>query len=78
MSETAATPILSTRDGAVLTLRLNRPDKKNALLQAMYASLAESLTAAATDPSVRVVVIAAAATASGVCPTKSLIVCSGR
>lgn len=60
MSEPAAVaaPILSTREGGVLVLRINRPDKKNALLQAMYASLADSLNAAANDTSVRVVVLA--------------------
>lgn len=39
----------------VLTLRLHRPDKKNALTQAMYSALAEALQGAATNPEVRVV-----------------------
>ncbi|MDR3416214.1 MAG: enoyl-CoA hydratase [Nevskia sp.] len=39
----------------VLTLRLNRPEKKNALTQAMYAAMAEALSQAATNPEVRVV-----------------------
>ena len=60
MSEPAAAApsILSTREGAVLVLRLNRPEKKNALLQAMYTALAEELITASNDSSVRVVVIA--------------------
>ena len=41
----------------VLTLRFNRPDKKNAILSAMYAAAATALKAAETDNSVRVVVI---------------------
>lgn len=59
----AATPILSTTDGGVLTLRFNRPDKKNAILQSMYSALADSINAAANDPSVRVLVIAGGADA---------------
>jgi enoyl-CoA hydratase/carnithine racemase len=44
----------------VLTLRLNRADKKNALTQAMYTSLAEALEAAAGNPEVRVLLLAGA------------------
>lgn len=50
--------IIASRDGAVLTLRFNRPDKKNAITQAMYSTLADELEAAATDDRVRVVVFA--------------------
>lgn len=49
--------ILVERDGGVMTLRMNRPDKRNALTQAMYTGLADGLDAAAADPGVRVVVI---------------------
>ncbi|MFC3713558.1 enoyl-CoA hydratase [Sphingoaurantiacus capsulatus] len=48
------------RDGGVMTLRINRPDKRNALTHAMYAGIADGLDAAAADPTVRVVVIAGA------------------
>ena len=41
----------------VLHLVLDRPEKKNALTRAMYAALAGALEDAATDASVRVVVI---------------------
>jgi len=45
------------RDGAVLSVTLNRPDKKNALTHAMYDAIADALASAAGDPSVRVVLI---------------------
>ena len=47
---------VSTSQG-VLTLTLNRPDKKNALTDAMYGALADALEAAQADPAVRVAVI---------------------
>lgn len=46
----------STADG-VLTITLNRPDKKNALTQPMYAALADGLDTAAHTKTIRVVVI---------------------
>ena len=49
--------ILITTADAVTTLQLNRPEKKNALTAAMYQALADGLTAAEADPSVRVAVI---------------------
>jgi enoyl-CoA hydratase/carnithine racemase len=50
--------ITSEIQDRVLTLRFNRPDKKNALTRAMYSALAEALTKAQTDPEVRVVLLA--------------------
>jgi enoyl-CoA hydratase/carnithine racemase len=38
--------IQTERDGEVLFLRFNRPEKKNAITQAMYEALAEGLEAA--------------------------------
>jgi enoyl-CoA hydratase/carnithine racemase len=49
--------ILATPSGPILELRLNRPDKKNAITAAMYAALADLLNGAAQDPSVRAVTI---------------------
>ncbi len=46
--------IQTTQIDGVLTLRINRPDKKNALTQAMYSSMADIIEAAATEPAVRV------------------------
>src|SRR5919201_388266 len=41
----------------ILTLTLARPDKKNALTNAMYGVLTDALLAAEIDPAVRVIVI---------------------
>ncbi|WP_201194018.1 enoyl-CoA hydratase-related protein [Pseudomonas fluorescens] len=41
----------------LLTLRLNRPDKKNALTRAMYSQLGEALKQADADPQVNAVLI---------------------
>jgi enoyl-CoA hydratase/carnithine racemase len=49
--------ILVSTEGRVTRLRLNRPDKKNAITAAMYSALADGLDAAAADPKVRVVTI---------------------
>mgnify|MGYP005813098437 CR=1 FL=1 len=43
----------------VLTVTLARPDKKNAITQAMYAVLAEATERAKTDPDVRVILFQA-------------------
>jgi len=45
------------RERGLLTLRLNRPDKKNALTRAMYSHLAEALNQADTDPEINAVLI---------------------
>jgi enoyl-CoA hydratase len=49
--------VVVERDGAVLTLRLDRPAKRNALDAAMLRALEDALRAAATDPAVRAVVV---------------------
>jgi len=43
-----------SRDGAVQTIRMNRPDKKNAITRAMYAAMAKALTDGDADEAVRV------------------------
>ncbi|TPG86342.1 enoyl-CoA hydratase-related protein [Pseudomonas mandelii] len=45
------------RERGLLTLRLNRPDKKNALTRAMYSHLAEALKLADSDPEIKAVLI---------------------
>jgi enoyl-CoA hydratase/carnithine racemase len=46
--------ILIERRGAVQIIRMNRPDKKNALTRAMYARMTAALAEGDADPSVRV------------------------
>ena len=53
--------VLTERHGAVMTIRLNRPEKKNALTRDMYRGMAAGLRAAATDDSVHVVLLAGGA-----------------
>jgi enoyl-CoA hydratase/carnithine racemase len=47
---------IENRDG-VLNLTMARPDKKNALTNAMYGALADAILAAETDANVRVILI---------------------
>lgn len=47
-----------TDDGAVRILRLNRPDKKNALTSDMYNTLASALAGARLQPNIHCVMIA--------------------
>ncbi|AOE87224.1 enoyl-CoA hydratase [Pseudomonas sp. TCU-HL1] len=49
--------ILVEREQGLLTLRMNRPDKMNALTRAMYSRMAEVLDAAREDREVRAVLI---------------------
>lgn len=46
-----------SREGAVQIIRLNRPEKKNALTAAMYAALADALAAANADDAAAATVI---------------------
>lgn len=50
-------PIVVTRDGAVATIWLNRPDKRNAMSYDMWVGLADACGSLATDASVRVLVV---------------------
>src|SRR6185369_3746202 len=51
--------VLSELSGGVLTLTINRPEKKNALTRAMYQALADGIDGAASDKNVRCVLIQA-------------------
>jgi methylglutaconyl-CoA hydratase len=53
-------PLGSAWDGGVLTLTLNRPDKRNALSSALIEALHQALDAADLDADVRVVVLTGA------------------
>jgi len=50
-------PILSHFENGVLTLTLNRVEKKNSLTSAMYAELAQALDSAQTDTQTKVVLM---------------------
>jgi len=47
--------ITATRDGAILRLCFNRPEKRNAITEAMYAALADGLAEAEKDDDIRAV-----------------------
>jgi enoyl-CoA hydratase/carnithine racemase len=49
------------RERGLLTLRLNRPEKKNALTRAMYSHLAEALKQADADPAINAVLVTGSA-----------------
>jgi 2-(1,2-epoxy-1,2-dihydrophenyl)acetyl-CoA isomerase len=52
--------LLTSRDGAVLTLTLNRPEAYNAFTRELHAELHAALTGEAAEPAVRAVVITGA------------------
>lgn len=56
-STTPTADILSHTDAGVMTLTINRVDKKNSITSAMYTTLADALAAASADAAVRAVVI---------------------
>ncbi len=56
-SESAGAPLLVHRDGALVHLRLNRPDALNALDVPLARALAAAAAALAIDPDVRAVVL---------------------
>jgi enoyl-CoA hydratase/carnithine racemase len=57
--------LIVSDDGAIRTVRMNRPDKKNALTLAMYDAMAEAIESAAARGDLRCLVIAGHA--SGFC-----------
>jgi enoyl-CoA hydratase/carnithine racemase len=55
--------VIITDDGPVRTVRMNRPDKKNALTIAMYEAMAVAIESAQQTPALRCLLIAGAPTA---------------
>jgi enoyl-CoA hydratase/carnithine racemase len=51
--------ILVSRDGAVMEIRFNRPDKKNAITNAMYGVMADAIEAAHAEADVRALLFTA-------------------
>ena len=45
------------RQGGRLSIRMNRPERRNAITVAMYAALADAIESAASDPGVRLITI---------------------
>jgi methylglutaconyl-CoA hydratase len=54
--------LISERVGSLLYLTLNRPEKKNALNDALVSAIKDALRAAGSDPDIRAVVIRGAGT----------------
>lgn len=52
--------ITTERAGAILEIRFNRPEKKNAITNAMYGVIADAIAAAERDSDVRVLLFTAA------------------
>lgn len=50
-------PLLTERDGAILTLTLNRPERKNALTVALLEELCTAMEVAARDTSTRALIL---------------------
>lgn len=73
---TSPSPLITERDGAVLTLTLNRPEKLNSITDPMLVALRGALTGEAADPAVRAVVLTGAGRAF--CAGQDLQAFSGR
>jgi enoyl-CoA hydratase/carnithine racemase len=50
-------PVVVTRDGAIATVMLNRPEKLNALTRAMWQSLGHTIESLSTDEEIRCIVL---------------------
>jgi enoyl-CoA hydratase/carnithine racemase len=57
---TSAPELLVERQGAVLTVSINRPDRRNAMTWEVIAGLREQVASAKSDPAVRVLVLTGA------------------
>jgi enoyl-CoA hydratase/carnithine racemase len=58
--ETSAQEVCVTRTDHVLHIRLNRPDKRNALSRSMYEAMADAVALAEMDEAIRVVLFSGA------------------
>lgn len=57
MTNDLCSEIVTTWQEGILMIRMNRPEKKNALTHAMYRQLATALSEAESDPTVRVILL---------------------
>lgn len=60
MTDDRGSDLLADQDGAVLTLTINRPERRNAMTWEVVGGLRRQLARAKSDPSVRVVVLTGA------------------
>ncbi len=58
--DTGTDELLAERDGAILTITLNRPERLNAISGPMLTAFARQLRAANKDPEIRVVIVTGA------------------
>ena len=58
--DTGTDELLAERDGGILTLTLNRPERLNAISGPMLSAFSQQLIAANKDPEVRVVIVTGA------------------
>jgi len=70
-----ASPVLYQTDGPVATITLNRPDRLNAITEAMLKELGAALKAAARDDAVRAVLLTGAG--RGFCAGQDLVAFEG-
>src|SRR5215472_4075003 len=49
--------IVTSTSGSILVIRINRPEKKNALSLSMYTAMGDALERAEADPQVRAIVL---------------------
>ena len=61
--ENAGEPVVVTDEGPIRIVRMNRPEKKNALTMAMYDAMSAAIEDAGRDPALRCLVIAGHPTA---------------
>ena len=57
LEEAMSEHVILSSAGGVLEIRLNRPEKKNALTRDMYQAMAAAFEAADSDPTVRVLIL---------------------
>jgi len=57
MSMSDSAPVLVERHGAVLVMTINRPEARNAVIEAVSAAIGDTLEQAQADPDIRVVVL---------------------
>ena len=69
--DTGTEELIAERDGAVLILTLNRPDRMNAISTPMMGALSKQLAAANKDPEVRAVILTG--TGRGFCAGLDLV-----